>query len=105
MGAPTINSTNVYPYLERWQTLEVNDETLEIYNRYAHITINLQNIDETDFVLESPDAFDVNLNVSDLYKLNASYILSKNNLTIYSYDEVDFLYISTYQGFNIFKVV
>jgi len=105
VGTPTINSTNVYPYLERWQALDKNDNALEIYNRYAHITINLQKVAESEFVLQGADAFEVNLNISDLYKLNASYILTRNDLTIYTCDEVDFQYVSSFQGLNIYKVV
>ena len=34
-GAPTINSTNVYPNLEHWSQLDPEGSNEEIYNRYA----------------------------------------------------------------------
>lgn len=66
-GAPTINTTNVYPNLERWHLLDPDKSEEEIYNRYAHISVSIVD-DETEITFELIylDQFKVNLNVSDL---------------------------------------
>ncbi|HEM5084111.1 TPA: hypothetical protein U1218_002223, partial [Streptococcus suis] len=58
-GAPTLNSTNAYPNLELWKSLDTNGQYDEIYNRYAHVIIELTNSEETVFELLHPDAFKV----------------------------------------------
>ncbi|MDO4730616.1 MAG: hypothetical protein Q4B14_00580, partial [Clostridia bacterium] len=89
-GAPTVNSTNVYPNMNRWALLDPDGEYSEIYNRYAHIKIVLQpdSNGDTYFELISPDYFLIMLNINDLQKLNISYILSANNLETLSNDSV-----------------
>ncbi len=74
-GAPTINSVNVYPVLERWRKL--NPAAEKIYNRYAHISIELSD-KPTEFILNGDDYFTVKLNAADLPKLSARYIFSRN---------------------------
>ena len=46
VGAPTINSTNTYPDLERWRILDKSGKYEKNYNRYAHIGmyIKVQNL-------------------------------------------------------------
>jgi len=78
-GAPTINSTNVYPVLERWKKFDAEGKNFKIYNRYAHIKIILQNDLPTNFSTNRPDFFDLNLNPADLTKLEVKYIFSRNS--------------------------
>lgn len=79
-GARTINSTNVYPLLERWRILDPDGSNDEIYNRYAHIQISILDEGSPDFELKSPDAFTVSLTISDLKALNVSYLLAGQDL-------------------------
>ena len=77
-GAPTINSVNVYPVLERWKKLDPEEKYFKIYNRYAHINIILQKEMPTNFSANRSDVFDLNLNPADLTKLEVKYIFSRN---------------------------
>ena len=87
-GAPTINSTNVYPNLERWELLDPDHSDEEIYNRYAHIRIDLTE-EETKFIEgETPDVFSLQLNYEDLETLDVSYILATRDLSGYSGNEL-----------------
>lgn len=89
-GAPTINSTNVYPNLERWYLLDPDHTEEDIYNRYAHITINLTS-EETKFELRStPDQFVLWLNPNDLDILEVEYIYTNRDLTPLNTSEVTF---------------
>lgn len=103
-GAPTINCTNTYPDLERWKMLDPNGEYEEIYNRYAHIQINLTGTEDTTFNLLYPDSFQVILNVDDMEKLSVKYILSQNNLESLSNEEVDIVQIADEEGWKIYNI-
>lgn len=105
VGAATINSTNVYPNLERWQILDPNKTNVDIYNRYAHISVNLVNTEvEKQFELTYADQFTVNLSVEDLALLDVKYVLTKRSLTELNTDRVRFIEKSVANGFRIYEV-
>ena len=96
-GAKTINSTNLYPNLKLWHKIDKQKKYENIYNRYAHIIINLTE-DNTSFELIQPDLFKLNLNYYDLNKLNVKYIYSNkkietNNINIKNIYDNDNSYI------------
>ncbi len=104
-GAPTINSTNVYPNLERWRQLDPDGSDEDIYNRYAHISMNLSDEkNKESFVLESPDLFRVNLKIADLKTLEIDYILTKRNLSEFSGDDVSLEELAHENGFRIYGI-
>ena len=103
-GAKTINSIQTYPEFENWQKLDENNQYTNVYNRYAHVKIQLQNGNDTSFELLAPDAFMVHLNVNDLEKLNVSYIASCSVLENFSNDNVTFKNIYRDGDFNIYSV-
>lgn len=103
-GAPTINSTNVYPQTDTWRKLDTTGEYEEIYNRYAHILVNVVN-NKTDFELIQADYFKVNIDVNDLESLDVSYILTNRTMENYTNDDVTFNQIDTYKGYYIYNVV
>ena len=79
-GAPTINSINIYPDLEKWAKIDIHNQYRSVYNRYAHITAELT-MEDTQFKLTQADCFSVKINPRDLRVLNVRYILSKNDLS------------------------
>lgn len=102
-GAPTINSTNTYPNIARWELLDDSDDAHYIYNRYAHIYIHVTN-NATKFELENPDSFVVNLSVNDIIKLNIKYMLTKNDLSIYNNDNIRFIKLKQINDFRIYEI-
>ena len=102
-GVSVINCTNVYPNIKLWESLDVNNEYEEIYNRYAHIRIKLTDTN-TKFNLDSPDAFTVNLNVDDISNLNVKYIISLNELEQLSNDRVVIEKIDDVDNFKFYKL-
>ncbi|MGV8906552.1 MAG: DUF7657 domain-containing protein [Acetobacterium sp.] len=105
IGAPTINSTNVYPNLERWHLLDPGRSDEDIYNRYAHISIDLiGDAPETKFVLNSADLFTVQLKTADLKVLKVRYVLSKRDLSPLSNDSVKFSPLKSGNGFVIYEI-
>ena len=103
-GAKTLNSVNTYPDLEKWQKIDENDQYYEVYNRYAHIFVKLQDKNDTSFNLMGSDIFNVNLNVNDLEKLNVSYIATSKPLKKLSNDNVTFERVYMDHGFRIYHV-
>ena len=82
-GARTINSTNIYPNINRWSKIDPEGKYEEIYNRYAHIQIILDencNI-ENKFELIQADCITVYLEEKELRTLNVKYILSTNDFS------------------------
>ncbi len=103
-GAPTINSTNVYPAMDRWELLDPEHSMEEVYNRYAHIRVTLTQ-DETQFVEGlSPDVFTLNLNYEDLKSLNVSYIFTDRDLSEYTGDSVIFTELKHTDNARIYRV-
>lgn len=106
-GARTINSTNYYPNEDMLYTLigdeKEKEEIKEIYNRYAHISIDLIK-DETHLELLGADHFKIYLNYKQLKDLNVTYILSSRDLNEFSDDSVDMEKIYSENSMNIYKV-
>lgn len=105
VGASTINSTNVYPNLERWKKLDPTGQYEEIYNRYAHISVDIQTDSPTNFQLIQADVFKVNLNVNDLKTLGVEYILSPNDLEQHNDENQTFNLIEQDGDYKIYQVV
>lgn len=105
-GAPTINSTNVYPNLKRWEKLDSNKQYEEVYNRYAHISINV--VDETSeepvFVAPYPDQVQVRLRPEQLKDLNVVHILTNQDLSRFNRSDVSFEKETQVGGYYIYNV-
>ena len=101
VGARTINSTNVYPDLDKWSILDSTREYEYIYNRYAHITIELVD-DESEakiFELLYPDAFKLNITIDQMRLLNIKYLFTKKEHNI-----DDLVLINQINGYYIYEV-
>ena len=103
-GAKTINSVNVYPDLDKWHIIDPNSQYEEVYNRYAHITVDIQNQTNTTFNLISGDLFLINLNVNDIEKLNISYISTPNDLEPLSNENVTFEKVYQKDAYKIYHL-
>lgn len=103
-GAPTINSTNAYPNLELWQSLDTNNLYNDVYNRYSHILVELTNSDEPVFELLQPDVFKVMLPISKLAQLDVKYIISIRDLSSFNTEDIHFELQSTADNYLIYKV-
>lgn len=104
-GVKTINVTNTYPDLDKWYKLDKKKKYKSIYNRYAHITMNLANKEEEKFKLKGADVFEVNISLQDLDTLNVKYIFTRNNLENYNNDSYKFVKKYEYDDFKVFKVI
>lgn len=104
-GAPCINTTNVYPALERWKKLDPDRKYEEIYNRYAHITVQIKNEGEAEFALDQADVFTVKMTAEQLQDLEVKYIFSRRcELEEYSNQQIKIEKISQTGDFSIYKL-
>ena len=105
-GAHTITSVNTYPDFEKWEKIDPDHKFEDVYNRYAHMNVNLSANESSKFerVPGREDIISLTLNVNDLEKLNVTYIESEQDLSEYSNDNVEFEKIYSYRNLKIFKV-
>lgn len=82
-GIKTLNSTNVYPDLARWQIIDPDKQYEDIYNRYAHVNMYLvaDANDKDKFELAGTDFIYINATYQDLKDLNITYIFTRTVLT------------------------
>lgn len=104
VGAPTINSINIYPNLELWHKLDKEKKFQEIYNRQAHIGLSIIE-EETYFELKAASAFMVYLNVNDIEKIGVRFVLSSRDLTVFSNENIRFLQRENIGKFYIFEII
>ncbi|SFA94170.1 hypothetical protein SAMN05216249_105103 [Acetitomaculum ruminis DSM 5522] len=80
-GASTINSTNVYPDLKRWEEFDKDGKYNEVYNRYAHIQIHIVDkaVSDDRFSLFQADCIDISLSVNELKKMKVNRILTNRD--------------------------
>lgn len=102
-GAPVINSTNAYPDLARWNSIDDNNENEYAYNRYAHIIANVF-APSTSFNSTQDDLFTVNLTEDNLRQLNVKYVLSSRDLTEFSSDQLRITQLGSANGFVLYEL-
>ena len=102
-GAPTINSVNTYPDLDRWRQIDTQGTYSDVYNRYAHITVVLQGSQPTQFELTAGDAFTLKLNSNDLSTLDVSYIYTDKELSDLEISSNDLTLLASGNGWLIYE--
>lgn len=105
-GIKVLNSTAVYPNMDLFKNLlgeEKAEEKREIYNRYAHVILNVVDT-ETDVELIAADNIILYLNYKDLEKVNVKYILSTQNFDEKDFDEKFYEEIYNEDKIYIYKV-
>ncbi|HEM5155466.1 TPA: hypothetical protein U1276_002289, partial [Streptococcus suis] len=103
-GAPTLNSTNAYPNLELWKSLDPHSLYTEIYNRYAHVIVEITNAEEVVFELLQPDVFKVFIPISKLEEMDVKYIISIRDLSTFNTESIQFELQSTAENYLIYKI-
>ncbi len=105
-GAPTLNSTNVYPSMETWRKLDPEGKYEKIYNRYAHIKIAIKDEGPAEFKMnkKSPDNFWMNMTIEDLEKLGVKYIFTNTMFDSQKEKEYNLELLDEWKGFRIYKM-
>ena len=105
-GAPTINCTNTYMNPELWSVVDPAGEYEEVYNRYSHITVSLTTSEKPVIELMYADSIALELPVSMLRPLNVRYVVSDQDLGVYSNEDVSFeiAYENSNLTFRIYRL-
>ena len=107
-GAKVLNSTNVYPNFDLYETVltetDFNDENIrKIYNRYAHVTMEItKNENKVELIYQ--DSIRVKLTPQKVKELRIKYIVSTRDVEEFDTKDVDFEQIYNEQGVSIYKV-
>lgn len=103
-GAKTVNSINTYPVLERWAKLDGSAEAKDIYNRYAHITIEISN--ETVFASGTAgDTFYLKSTLEGLKTIGVKYFLStSDNLTSFNTPEASAALVAQNGSYYVWEI-
>ena len=94
-GAHTINAVSTYPDYILWEKIGMQDKK-EIWNRYAHINIQLS--EKNDLKLINPDALELSLNLQTLKSLGVKYLLVVGELQ----EEKDLVELFEYENVKIY---
>lgn len=79
LGVKSFNSVRFYPDQKAWQILDKPKKDEEYYNRYAHMQMNVT-FNQTNFILEGPDKYIMNISLSDMKKLKINYVVTQRDL-------------------------
>lgn len=102
-GVYMINSTNYYPNFDLWDIVDPDGIYDEVYNRYAHLTINLTKND-TKAELMYQDHVILDLNVNKLKELDVDYILTVQDLSDYQTNNIHLDEIYSEYGIFVYKL-
>lgn len=105
-GCEVINATNIYPNLELWEKLDTNKEYEEVYNRYAHVYMEVKNEDEIieKFVLLAPDKIQVFITPEELKQMNIKYIFTVRVMEDFKNENFDVELIYNENTYHIYRV-
>ena len=79
-GAKMLNAVNFYPDFEKWKMIDKDGEYRDVYNRYAHMSINLVEGKTEYAVGATPDLITVKLGCVDVLKWPVKYLVSVGEL-------------------------
>ena len=78
-GVKTLNGVHTYPSFKWLNTVDPDKKYNEVYNRFAHISINLS--DQTCFNILAPDAYVANLTYDNVKEIGAKYYFSLSKMS------------------------
>lgn len=104
-GVSTINSTHAYPNLEFCRKLDPEGKYEDIYNRYAHIYIEIVEKEAPEkFVLVAPDTYRIYITADELKTMNIKYIFTVRIMENYENENVSFDLLYDVDTYRIYKV-
>lgn len=107
-GASVINATNIYPNMELWEMLDKENKYEEVYNRYAHVYMELVESEDqitNKFELISTDSFKVFVTPEELKEMNIKYIFTVRVMEDYNSESQEFNLIYNENNYHIYEVI
>lgn len=103
LGASTYFSTNAYPDMKIWREIDPSGQFEDVYNRYAHVGVEISLDHSSTIFLTSPDAVSLSLSINDLSHLGVSYLVSSKEYP-YELDGVGFELLDSGNGQFIYRL-
>ena len=101
-GARVLNIVNVYPDFEKWEKLDPEEIDKDIYNRYAHIIINLTDKETKINLGATKDVIALSLSCEDSIKWPTEYLISSGEIE-YCKSYYDQLYEDSESNYYIYE--
>ena len=98
VGAKTMNAVATYPEYSLWEKLGLHDEK-EIWNRYAHIDIQLYSEEPVSLELIRADHIRLHTNLEKLRQVGVEYLLTKEEIP-----ESTAVQLYSYMGYYIYQI-
>lgn len=99
-GVKSLNATNYYMDIDKWQKIDPSGEYKNLYNRYCQVSVKLGT--KTKFELLSPDHLSLTLTDEDIINLDCQYIVSNSDISAYFPELLEQL--NDINGIRIYKV-
>ena len=80
-GARTVNCTNTYMNTELWGILDPEKKYEDIYNRYAHMMVEISEKPVVEVSLLTPDQIRLRIGADRLPELGVRYVISDKDLS------------------------
>lgn len=107
-GASTINATNIYPNMELWEMLDKDKKYEEVYNRYAHVYMEIvpnKEMISDKFVLLTNDKIAVYITPDELKDMNIKYIFTVRVMEDFKDENIDFDLIYNENNYHVYNVI
>jgi len=103
-GASTVNSTNIYENTELWKLLDSSGQHTDDYNRYMHFSVTVGNNEEIAYSLDAADHLSVTMNLENIKKTGAVYILSLSDLSGFSTEKDSLTLLFRNDAYYIYRL-
>lgn len=105
-GAKTINCTNTYVNTELWDKIDPEKKYKDIYNRYAHIQVEVTDEPDTEILLMFPDQIKLRVSADRLPEMGADYVLADKDMSRFNGEGLTFSPVYTQQNgrYTIYRV-
>ena len=105
-GLKVINTTNVYPDVEKWKSIDVDNKYEDVYNRYAHILLTVDtSLEKAKFDLLSMDSFAVSLTEENIKTLKIKYVVLDKDSPIYDFKDVKTEKVFSNEKIEVYKLI
>lgn len=105
-GAPSVNSTNIYPNAELWAILDPEGQYKSEWNRYAHLPCHLVSAEEGhSFKRTSLDTIEISLTLDDLDSLGVDFIVSNEEPNLSQEEMARLEVVYTNGAYRIYRLV
>jgi hypothetical protein len=92
-GVDTFNALKVTPDMASWKKLDPQGKWEHVYNRYAFVTVQIEQKDQTNanlFELTAPDAYTLHVTPAQLAEMGVTNVLSSQELSKIHFDKYSF---------------